>query len=191
MSVDLPEVHARALASARRSVAGVGDGPMDRRVRLRGLDRPRAGEPRRDRQLLGRRADRRQDDRRGRHRARRRRAGRRPAGDLRRVGDAPPTHAFRAPGAMEAPCAVSYGPVPGRGVLRAPLPRRAGARVGRRPSTGQDTDPRSRAGRGACSRCSSRSSTGCLASGMFGTVVEVPDDADRQTQLLAVLGRQG
>ena len=48
------------------------------------------------------------------------------------VGRRSPPRRSGAPGAMDAPCAVSYGPVPGRGVLRAPAHRRAHPRLGRR-----------------------------------------------------------
>jgi uncharacterized protein (TIGR03086 family) len=97
---------------------------------------------------------------------------------------------FRAPGAMEAPCAVSYGPVPGA------------VYCGHRfldvlvhgwdvaTSTGQDTtlDPGLVE---ACFEVLEPQMDMLLGSGLFGTVRQVPDDADRQTQLLAVLGRRG
>ena len=111
--VDLPEVHARALDARARSVAGVGDDQWGSSVRLRRLDGARAREPHRHRQLLGGRA------RRGPDRSRT--VGDRLDGDvlgadpLRAYDDSSlvAAAAFRAPGAMEAPCAVSYGPVPG------------------------------------------------------------------------------
>ena len=43
---------------------------------------------------------------------------------------------FQVPGAMSAPCAVSYGPVPGRDLLRPPPARRAGPRLGSRGGDG-------------------------------------------------------
>ena len=132
-----------------------------------------------------------QDHRGGRRPARRRRARRRPAARLRRLGRVVAAAAFRAPGAMDAPCAVSYGPVPGSvycghrfiDVLV------HGWDVAK--STGQDTTLDARPRRRRAGRWSSRSSTMLVGSGAFGTTVEVPDDADPQTQLLAVLGRQG
>ena len=97
--------------------------------------------------------------------------------------------AFRAPGAMEAPCAVSYGPVPGE------------IYCGHRfldvlihgwdvaTSTGQGTslDPGLVE---ACFEVIEPQMDMLAGSGMFGTTVDVPEGADRQTQLLAVLGRR-
>ena len=95
---------------------------------------------------------------------------------------------FRAPGAMDAPCAVSYGPVPGSvycghrflDVLV------HGWDVAK--STGQDTtlDP---ALVEACWAVVEPQLGMLEASGAFGTKVDVPDDADAETRLLAVLGR--
>jgi uncharacterized protein (TIGR03086 family) len=96
---------------------------------------------------------------------------------------------FRAPGAMEAPCAVSYGPVPGS------------VYCGHRfvdvlihgwdvaTSTGQDTalDP---ALVDACLAVVEPQLDMLVASGAFGTPLEVPDDASPQTRLLAALGRR-
>ena len=96
---------------------------------------------------------------------------------------------FRAPGAMEAPCAVSYGPVPGEiycghrflDVLV------HGWDVAK--STGQDTtlDPELVE---ACLAVIEPQLDMLVGSGMFGTAVETAEGADRQTQLLAVLGRR-
>ena len=68
------------------------------------------------------------------------------------------------------------------GVLRAPVHRRADPRVGRRQvdRPGHHARPRARrrvlgGGRAAARRCS-------RGSGAFGTPVDVPDDADRQTR---------
>jgi len=97
---------------------------------------------------------------------------------------------FRAPGAMEAPCAVSYGPVPGE------------VYCGHRfidvlihgwdvaSSTGQDTtlDPELVE---ACVEVLEPQLDMLVGSGMFGTPLEVPEDASRQTRLLAMLGRHG
>jgi uncharacterized protein (TIGR03086 family) len=97
---------------------------------------------------------------------------------------------FRAPGAMEKPCAVSYGPVPGE------------VYCGHRfldvlvhgwdvaASTGQDRvlDPELVE---ACFEVIEPQMDMLAGSGMFGTPVDVPDGGDRQTQLLAVLGRRG
>jgi uncharacterized protein (TIGR03086 family) len=96
---------------------------------------------------------------------------------------------FRAPGAMDAPCAVSYGPVPGSvycghrfiDVLV------HGWDVAK--STGQDTrlDPVLVE---TCWAVVEPQLDMLEGSGAFGTTVRVPDDADPQTKLLAALGRE-
>ena len=132
---------------------------------------------------------RRQDDRGGRRPARRRRARHRPAARLRRL------RAGRGRGVPRAGCdgrAVRGVVRAGArlGVLRAPLHRRADPRVGRREvdrAGHQRSIPSSWKRAGRWSSRSSRCSTG---SGAFGTPVDVPDGADQQTRLLAVLGRK-
>lgn len=97
--------------------------------------------------------------------------------------------AFEAKGALDAPCAVSYGPVPGSVY--------AGHRFidilihgwDLAKATGQDAtlDP------GLVDECLkvlAPQLAGLQASGMFGTPQEVPTDADPQTRLLATLGRR-
>jgi uncharacterized protein (TIGR03086 family) len=187
--VDLPEVHARALEHARRSVAGVGDdqwgSPSDCEgwtVRelvnhivtgnywaaelAAGLSIEDVGD-RLDGDVLG-------------------------TDPLRAYDDSSmiAAAAFRAPGAMEAPCAVSYGPVPGE------------VYCGHRfidvlihgwdvaSSTGQDAtlDPELVE---ACFEVVEPQLDMLVGSGMFGTRLDVPDGAGRQTELLAVLGRRG
>ena len=97
--------------------------------------------------------------------------------------------AFSSPGAMERPVAVSYGPVP------------AEVYAGHRfidvlihgwdlaKATGQDTalDPELVE---ACWTVINPQMELLKGSGMFGTEVVVPDGADSQTKLLAVLGRR-
>jgi len=97
--------------------------------------------------------------------------------------------AFEAPGALDAPCAVSYGPVPGS------------VYAGHRfidvlihgwdvaVATDQDTrlDPSLV---DACWEVLRPQEAALRASGMFGTQVEVPADSDAQTRLLAALGRR-
>lgn len=96
--------------------------------------------------------------------------------------------AFRAPGAMDAMVAVSYGPVPGS------------VYCGHRfldvlihgwdlaESTGQDTNlPEDLVE--ACWEVVAPQRELLERSGMFGTERSVAPDADRQSQLLAVLGR--
>ena len=95
---------------------------------------------------------------------------------------------FEAPGALDAPCAVSYGPVPGS------------IYAGHRfvdvlihgwdvaAATGQDRtlDP---ALVSACWDVVTPQADLLKASGMFGTEVTPPEGADSETRLLALLGR--
>jgi uncharacterized protein (TIGR03086 family) len=187
--VDLPEVHARALDGARRSVAGVRDDQWEQTSDCEGwtvrelvnhivtgnywaaelgsgLTIEAVGD-RLDGDVLG-------------------------TDPLRAYDDSALIAAavFRAPGAMEAPCAVSYGPVPGE------------VYCGHRfldvlihgwdvaSSTGQDTtlDPELVE---ACFEVIEPQLDMLVGTGEFGTTVEVPEGASRQTQLLAVLGRRG
>ncbi|HEX2384269.1 MAG TPA: TIGR03086 family metal-binding protein [Acidimicrobiales bacterium] len=97
--------------------------------------------------------------------------------------------AFARPGAMETPVAVSYGPVPGEIY--------AGHRFidvlihgwDLAVATGQDAtlDPDLVE---TCWKIVRPQEDLLRGSGAFGTEVEVPDDADSQTRLLAVLGRR-
>ena len=187
--VDLPEVHAHALEHARRSIAGVGGDQWESSsdcegwtVRelvnhivtgnywaaelAAGLSIEDVGD-RLDGDVLG-------------------------TDPLRAYDDSSmvAAAAFRAAGAMEAPCAVSYGPVPGK------------VYCGHRfvdvlihgwdvaSSTGQDTtlDPELVE---ACFEVIEPQLDMLVGSGMFGTRLDVPDGAGRQTELLAVLGRRG
>src|SRR3954447_7398773 len=188
MDVDLPEVHARALDHTHRSVAGVGDDQWDLvsdcgdwTVRElvnhvvtgnywaaelgSGLTIEAVGD-RLDRAGLGTQPARAADDS--------------------SPGAAP---VFRAPGAMDKPCAVSYGPVPGS------------VYCGHRfvdvlihgwdvaTSTGQDTtlDPELV---DACLAVVEPQLDMLVGSGAFGTPLEVSEDANPQTRLLAMLGRR-
>jgi uncharacterized protein (TIGR03086 family) len=187
MDVDLPEVHARALAVKRGYVAGVGDDQWavvsdcdDWTVRelvnhivtgnewaaeLAGGKTIEEVGDRLDGDVLG-------DD---------------PLAAYDRsasVADA----AFRAPGALDAPCAVSYGPVPGSvycghrfiDVLV------HGWDVAK--STGQDTSlPPDLVD--ACWAVLEPQLAALQGSGAFGTPQAVPADAGPQTLLLAALGR--
>jgi uncharacterized protein (TIGR03086 family) len=96
---------------------------------------------------------------------------------------------FEAPGALEAPCAVSYGPVPGSVY--------AGHRFldvlvhgwDLAVATGQDA--RLDAGLvSACLEVVEPQLSMLQASGAFGPAVPTAPDADPQTRLLAMLGRQ-
>jgi uncharacterized protein (TIGR03086 family) len=96
---------------------------------------------------------------------------------------------FKQPGALEAPCAVSYGPVPGEVY--------AGHRFldvlihgwDLAVATGQDTgiDPELVE---ACIGVVTPQAALLSGSGMFGGDVVAPPGADRQTELLAMLGRK-
>jgi uncharacterized protein (TIGR03086 family) len=98
--------------------------------------------------------------------------------------------AFEAPGALDAPCAVSYGPVPGSVY--------AGHRYidlvvhgwDLASATGQDTrlDP---ALVQACFEIIEPQVELLRVSGVFGEDLEAPAGADEQTRLLAMLGRRG
>jgi uncharacterized protein (TIGR03086 family) len=96
--------------------------------------------------------------------------------------------AFEAPGALDAPCAVSYGPVPGSVY--------AGHRFidivvhgwDLAVATGQDPTL-SPALVDACWAEVEPQAAMLRASGMFGTDVAVGAGADSQTRLLALLGR--
>jgi uncharacterized protein (TIGR03086 family) len=188
MAVDLPEVHARALDRTRELVARVSGGQLDEPSVCDGwdvrelLNHVVSGNfwvP----ELVG-----------GKTIAE---VGDRLDGDV--LGADPLTAyersaevaagAFREPGAMERPVAVSYGPVPGSvycghrfvDVLIHGWDLAA--------STGQDTtlDPELVE---ACWEVVEPQKDDLAASGAFGTHVEVGPDADRQTTLLAVLGRR-
>ena len=98
--------------------------------------------------------------------------------------------AFAAPGALDAPCAVSYGPVPGSVY--------AGHRFidvlihgwDLAAATGQDAtlDPSLVE---ACWAVIEPQADLLKGSGMFGTDVETVPGAGAQTRLLAALGRRG
>ena len=97
---------------------------------------------------------------------------------------------FEAPGALDAPCAVSYGPVPGSVY--------AGHRFidvlihgwDLATATGQDAtlDPELV---DAAHRLLQDEADMVRASGMFGADLAVPTGAGAQTRLLAFIGRQG
>jgi uncharacterized protein (TIGR03086 family) len=188
MSVDLPEVHARSLESARRSVAGVQRGQWDQASVCDGwsvrdlVNHLVAGNYWAAELAGGKTIE---------------EVGTSLDGDV--LGDDAlaaydasaeiAAAAFRGPGAMDAPCAVSYGPVPGsvycgHRFLDVLI---HGWDVAR--STGQDTvlDPELVE---ACFEVLEPQVEMLVASGMFGTSQEVGADADRETRLLAVLGRR-
>jgi uncharacterized protein (TIGR03086 family) len=187
MAVDLPEVHAGALESTRRIVAGVDASQWrdpsvcnewDVRALVNHIVSGNLWVP----ELVGGKsiAD----------------VGDRLDGDV--LGDDPvaaydasadvAAAAFRAPGAMDAPVGVSYGPVPGsiycgHRFLDVLI---HGWDVAR--STGQDgtLDPQLVE---ACWEVVEPQAEMLAGSGMFGTAGSAPAGADRQTALLVMLGR--
>lgn len=188
MALDLPDLHARALASTRAYVAGIRDDqwewptPCDQWSVREVVNHVVAGNYWAAELANGRTID---------------EVGDRLDGDV--LGDDPlfayddsarlAEDVFRSPGAMEAPCAVSYGPVPGA------------VYCGHRfidvlvhgwdvaTATSQDArlDPELVA---ACAEVVAPQAELLAGSGMFGTDVEVSGDADPQTRLLGLLGRR-
>ncbi|HLM18344.1 MAG TPA: TIGR03086 family metal-binding protein [Acidimicrobiia bacterium] len=188
MDVDLPEVHARALDHARRAIAGIGADQWevvsdcdDWTVRElvnhvvtgnywaaelgSGFTIEQVGD-RLDGDVLG-------------------------TDPLRAYDDSSLVAAavFRAPGAMERPCAVSYGPVPGS------------VYCGHRfldvlvhgwdvaVSTGQDTTLDVDLVE-ACLEVIEPQIDMLVSSGAFGTRLDVPEGSSSQTKLLGLLGRR-
>jgi uncharacterized protein (TIGR03086 family) len=100
------------------------------------------------------------------------------------------SNVFRRPGALDAPCAVSYGPVPGSVY--------AGHRLidvlihGWDLATATGQDPTLDDGLVEACRQVAEPQIGMLrASGVFGESRPVPPDASAQARLLAMLGRRG
>ena len=188
MDVDLPELHAQALDATRRNVAGVGRGQWGDASVCDGwtvrelVNHVVTGNYWAEELASGKTIE---------------AVGDRLDGDV--LGDDPTAAyddsaaraaaAFRAPGAMDAPCAVSYGPVPGSvycghrflDVLV------HGWDVAK--STGQDTrlDPDLVEALWVVVEPQLEMLAG---SGAFGTRVDAPPGADRQMQLLEALGRR-
>jgi len=96
---------------------------------------------------------------------------------------------FEAPGALDAPCAVSYGPVPGWIYGGHRLVEVVVHGWDLAVATGQDRvlDPELVDG---CLAVVEPQAEQLKATEAFGTAVDVPDDADPQTRLLALLGRR-
>jgi uncharacterized protein (TIGR03086 family) len=187
MAFDLPELHDRALAGTRVFVAGIGDDQWQDDTPCEGWDVRElvnhivsgnfwAGELARGKTIeeVGDRLD----------------------GDV--LGDDAvaayddsarvASEAFHAPGAMEAPCAVSYGPVPGEVYLghRFIDVLVHGWDVAK--ATGQDTTLDAELVE-ACWTVIEPQKDLLLGSGAFGSEHDVPSGADRQTSLLMLLGR--
>jgi uncharacterized protein (TIGR03086 family) len=187
MAFDLPELHDQALAATRQYVAGVGANQWEASSPCEGWDVRElvnhivsgnfwAGELARGKSIedVGDRLD----------------------GDI--LGDDPTaaydesaraaSEAFHAPGAMEAPCAVSYGPVPGEVYLGHRFIDVVVHGWDVAKGTGQDTtlDPELVE---ACWTVIEPQKEMLLGSGAFGTDHEPEPGADRQTALLELLGR--
>ncbi|MDQ1438861.1 MAG: hypothetical protein QOK43_2490 [Acidimicrobiaceae bacterium] len=96
--------------------------------------------------------------------------------------------AFAAPGAMEAPIGVSYGPIPGEGFARHRLLDVVVHGWDLAKATGQDTamDPDLA---DACWEIVDGEREMIVDTPYFGKPLDVGDDADTQTRLLALLGR--
>ena len=97
--------------------------------------------------------------------------------------------AFKAPGAMAAACAVSYGPVPGEIYASHRFIDVLIHGWDLAKATGQDTSlPPDLVE--ACFEVIEPQKDLLVGSGVFGSEVKVPSGADRQTELLAMLGRK-
>jgi uncharacterized protein (TIGR03086 family) len=96
--------------------------------------------------------------------------------------------AFNAPGAMDAPCAVSYGPVPGSVYCGHRILDVAIHGWDLAKATGQDPtiDPELV---DAVTAIVAPQMDLLSGSGMFGTTVTIDPNADAHTRLLALLGR--
>ena len=96
---------------------------------------------------------------------------------------------FREPGAMERPCAVSYGPVPGEVYCGHRLIDVLVHGWDVAKATGQDTTlPADQVA--ACLEVAEPQAEMLAGSGAFHTDVTAGADADPQTRLLALLGRR-
>lgn len=188
MDLDLPELHDDSLASTRHFVAGIGADRWGASTPCEGWDVRAlvnhivtgnywAGELARGRTIeeVGDQLD----------------------GDV--LGDDPLSEydtssgaasaAFHMPGAMEAPCAVSYGPVPGEVYIGHRLIDVVIHGWDVATATGQETALAPELVE-ACWAVVEPQKDLLLGSGMFGGDHDAPAGADRQTALLALLGRQ-
>ena len=187
MAQGLPELHDRALAVTRDYVAGVGENQWNGPSPCEGWDVRElvnhivggnfwAGELARGKTIdeVGDRLD----------------------GDI--LGDDPTaaydesaraaSEAFQAPGAMEAPCAVSYGPVPGEVYLGHRFIDVVVHRWDVAKATGQDpTLPADLVLE--CTEVATPMDAMLRMPGVCGPAVAVADDASPQDRLVAFLGR--
>ena len=187
MAVDLPEAHAQVLEHTRRYLAGVGADQWDKPSNcepwdVRGLVNHLVSGNFWVPELVGGRTI--------------EEVGDRLDGDV--LGDDPPATydasaevaaaAFREDGAMDRPVAVSYGPVPGSIYCGHRLLDVLIHGWDIAVSTDQDTNLPVDLVEATWEVIEPQLDQ-LIASGMFGTGVTAPPDADRQGQLLAVLGR--
>lgn len=187
MALELPEAHAQALEHTRRSVAGVTPEQLPEPSNCDGwdvhtlLDHLVSGNLWVPELVGGKTIE---------------EVGDRLDGDV--IGDdpaaaydasaEPAAAAFRAEGAMERPVAVSYGPVPGSVYCGHRLIDVLIHGWDIATSTGQDTNlPLDLVE--ACFEVVEPQIAQLEGSGMFGGGVTAPPGADRQGQLLALLGR--
>jgi uncharacterized protein (TIGR03086 family) len=110
------------------------------------------------------------------------------AGEAFRASATAADAAFSAPGALAAPCAVSYGPVPGEVYLGHRFLDVLVHGWDLATATGQEAsmDPELAA---ACWSVIEPQVEAFRAAGAFGPAGDVPADADPQTRLLAAVGR--
>ncbi len=107
-----------------------------------------------------------------------------------RASGALAVEAFNAPGAMEAPCPVSYGPVPGSVYCGHRLIDVLIHGWDMAVAIGYDTVlPADLVD--ACLAVAEPQAEGFAASGAFGHAPDLPEGAGPQTRLLAILGRTG
>jgi uncharacterized protein (TIGR03086 family) len=98
--------------------------------------------------------------------------------------------AFSAPGALDAPCAVSYGPVPGSVYLGHRFIDVLVHGWDLATATGQDTTMDPDLAR-ACWEVLEPQVDLFREAGAFAAPGDIPDDADPQTRLLLAVGRAG
>jgi uncharacterized protein (TIGR03086 family) len=111
-----------------------------------------------------------------------------PAGAYQKSGEAA-VAVFAEPGALQAPCAVSYGPVPGEVYCGHRLLDVVIHGWDLAKATGQSTDLDPDLVQ-ACWDVVEPQIAQLRGSGMFGDDIEVDEGADSQTRLLALLGRR-
>lgn len=97
--------------------------------------------------------------------------------------------AFSAPGALDAPCHVSYGPISGSEFAAHRFVDVLIHGWDLAVATGQNATLPTELVQG-CWEVIAPQADALRESGLFGNEVEVPDDADSQTRLLALLGRE-